>query len=91
MLSDLTLAHGIVGFLRFTIIGAVCLLAGTSLQLVDSMINYTSAVTLLVAILKCIVAAIGVYLVFQLSLPLHVLFLILMSSTLILSVATGTH
>ena len=83
-------AHAVVGLLRFSIIGSLCLLAGTGIGLGDSILRYTSFSKFFIAALKFASAAIALFVLFHLSLPLHILYLILVTSTLILSATAGS-
>jgi hypothetical protein len=76
---------------RISFVGTFCALMGSSVQLGDNVLHYTSAAALAKAFLNFTVAMIAVYLLFQVSVHLQVLSLILTTGTLFLSVATGTH
>jgi hypothetical protein len=75
---------------RISFVGTLCALMGSSVQLGDNVLHYTSAAELAKAFLNFSVAVIAVYLLFQVSVHLQVLSLILTTGTLFLSVATGT-
>jgi hypothetical protein len=75
---------------QLILIGAICVLVGTTIELGDNILHYTTAAKLLLATLKFAVAVFAVYLVFHISGALHLLSLILMTGILILSVASGS-
>ncbi|MBS0647958.1 MAG: hypothetical protein JSS10_01885 [Verrucomicrobia bacterium] len=76
---------------RMSFIGAFCALASSSIKLGDSVLHYSSALKLSINILNFTAAVLALYLVFQVSAPLHVLSLMLMTGTLFLSAISGAH
>ena len=76
---------------RISFIGIFCSLMSASIQLGDNALHYSSFLKLSKAFLNFTAAVLAVYLLFQISIPVQVLFLILMTATLFLSVITETH
>jgi len=75
---------------RFGLIGAFSALMGASFQLGNNLWNYKSALKLSIAVLNFTAAALAVYLIFQVSVHLHILSLMVTTGTLFLNVASGS-
>lgn len=76
---------------RFGFIGAFSALMGASFHLGNNVWNYSSALKLSIAFLNFSAAALAVYLIFQVSVKLHILSLMLTTGTLFLNVVSGNH
>lgn len=73
---------------RFGLIGAFSVLLRASVQLGDNVLHYSSAMKLSIAFLNFTAAALAVYLIFQVSVKLHILSLMMTTGTLFLNVVS---
>ncbi len=89
--SIISRLSSLAAFLQFSIIGAACLLISSIIGLGTNLFYYTSATKLLIAVLKFIVAVLSIYLILHISVPVHILLLILWTSTLFLSATAGSQ
>ncbi len=76
---------------RISFIGTVCSLMSASVDLGDNVVHYSSPLRLAKAFLNFTASAVAVYLFLQVSVQLHILFLMLTTGTLFLSVVTAIH
>jgi hypothetical protein len=85
------ITHAIAHAGCLSLIGSLSNLIMASVDLGNNVVHFTSTLKLLKTFLNFTIAVLGVFLISYISSQLHLLLLILMGVTLLLSVATKTH